>query len=142
MFAWGSAIFRIDLWSANHLTGFALMTAATASAAAGFGLVLATLLQEPSTTERLCRDFRMVLSALGGSMVPRFVMPSFLDTTAMFTFNGWALDGYLKVFWYDDPAHTLLQSVVRLLPQLAMLSACAVIFLLIARLLARRWEAV
>jgi ABC-2 type transport system permease protein len=84
----------------------------------------------------------MVMSALGGSMVPRFVMPSFLDTTAKFTFNGWALDGYLKVFWYDDPSATLLQSVADLLPQLAALAASTAVFLLVARLLARRWEVV
>ena len=75
-------------------------------------------------------------------MVPRFVMPSFLDTTSKFTFNGWALDGYLKVFWYDDPTESIVQLTQRLAPQLAMLLVTTVVFLAVARLLARRWEVI
>jgi len=84
----------------------------------------------------------MIMSALGGSMVPRFIMPKFMETTALFTFNGWALDGFLKVFWYGDPRATVWQSLVSLLPQLAMLIAMTGVFLTIARILARRWESV
>jgi ABC-2 type transport system permease protein len=142
MFVWGAVVFHVDLWSARHFAGFVAMTAATASAAAGFGLVLATCCKSQAQLNGFATILVMVMSALGGSMVPRFVMPSFLDTTSKFTFNGWALDGYLKVFWYDDPKATLLQSVADLLPQLAALAAATVFFLLIARLLARRWEVV
>jgi ABC-2 type transport system permease protein len=142
MFVWGAVIFRIDLWSVHHLLGFGVMTVATASAAAGFGLVLAACCKSQAQLNGFATILVMVMSALGGSMVPRFVMPSFLDTTAMFTFNGWALDGYLKVFWYDDPNATLVRSVVDLLPQLGALTASTVVFLLVARLLARRWEVV
>ena len=81
-------------------------------------------------------------SALGGSMAPRFIMPKFMETTALFTFNGWALDGFLKVFWYGDRAATIAQMLTSLVPQLAMLSALAAVFLVAARTLARRWEAV
>jgi ABC-2 type transport system permease protein len=142
MFVWGAVIFHIDLWSVRHLAGFAVMTVTTALAAAGFGLVLATCCRSHAQLNGFATILVMVMSALGGSMVPRFVMPSFLDTTAKFTFNGWALDGYLKVFWYDDPNATLLQSLADLLPQLGALAASTVVFLLIARLLARRWEVV
>ncbi len=54
-------------------------------------------------------------------MMPRFVMPDFMDTLALFTFNGWALDGFLKVFWYDDPAAGIARSLLSLAPQLAVL---------------------
>ena len=84
----------------------------------------------------------LVMSALGGSMVPRFIMPDFMKTTSLFTFNGWALDGYLKVFWYDDPQATFGQFVVSLLPQLAVLAAMAAVLFLAARMLARRWESI
>ena len=141
MFVWGAVIFGIDLWTANHLTGFLLMTVGTAAAAA-FGLVLASLCRSPAQLNGFGTIIVLIMSALGGSMVPRFVMPSFLDTTAKFTFNGWALDGYLKVFWYDDPTDTMLQTAQRLLPELAMLVATTLVFLTIARLLSRRWEVI
>ena len=49
------------------------------------------------------------------------------------TFNAWALDGYVKVFWRDAP-------VVELFPQLGVLLAWAAALAVGARLLARRWE--
>ena len=75
-------------------------------------------------------------------MVPRFVMPDFMGTTALFTFNGWALDGYLAVFWFDDPEASLPRSLAALGPQLAAMTAMTVVFLLVARWFARRWERV
>ena len=62
-------------------------------------------------------------------MMPRFVMPDFMDTVALFTLNGWALDGFLKVFWYDDPAAGIARSLLALAPQLVVLSLLAVVFL-------------
>ena len=41
MFLWGAFAFHLDLL--GHLPGFVVMTVFTAAAAAGFGLVLATL---------------------------------------------------------------------------------------------------
>jgi ABC-2 type transport system permease protein len=50
------------------------------------------------------------------------------------TFNGWALDGYNKVFWRELGAASLW-------PQVLVLAAMTAAFLVIARGLARRWEA-
>jgi ABC-2 type transport system permease protein len=142
MFVWGAFVFGLDLFTANHLVGFLAMTLVTAAAASGFGLVLASACRSRAQLGGISTIVILIMSALGGSMVPRFVMPAFMNTTALFTFNGWALDGYLKVFWYDDPAASLGQAVVSLLPQLLVLSALAIAFLLVARLIARRWETV
>ena len=43
------------------------------------------------------------MSALGGSMFPRFLMSENMQKVGLLTFNAWALDGYLKVFWRDAP---------------------------------------
>ena len=75
-------------------------------------------------------------------MVPRFVMPEFMNTTALFTFNGWALDGFMKVFWHDDPAASVAASLGSILPELGALAGMTAMFLVLARVFARRWEAV
>ena len=41
----------------------------------------------------------LTMSALGGSMFPRFLMSETMQKFGLLTFNAWALDGYLKVFW-------------------------------------------
>lgn len=53
----------------------------------------------------------------------------------LLTFNGWALDGYVKVFRRGAP-------VRELWPQLLVLALLTLAFLGAARLLARRWETV
>ena len=39
------------------------------------------------------------MSALGGSMVPRYLMNESLQHAGLLTFNAWAIDGYDKIFW-------------------------------------------
>jgi len=142
MFMWGAFVFGLELFTPKHLAGFVCMSLVTAAAAAAFGLMLATIARSRAQLNGISTVVILVMSALGGSMVPRFVMPEFMNTTALFTFNGWALDGYLKVFWYGDPAATLLQSLHSLAPQLGVLGGMAIVFFAIARALARRWEAI
>lgn len=140
MFTFAALTFGLDLFAFRTLTGFVVMTGVTAAAASAFGIVLATICRSRAQLSALSTIVILVMSALGGSMVPRFIMPDFMETTSLFTFNGWALDGYLKVFWYADPQATFGQFLFSLLPQLAVLSAMAVFFFLAARALARRWE--
>jgi ABC-2 type transport system permease protein len=141
MFLWGTAFFGLDLWTANHLVGFAVMAVFTAAAAAAFGIGLATLCTTRAQLGAISTIVILIMSALGGSMVPRFVMPSFMNTTALFTFNGWALDGFLDVFWFDDPAAGVGTTLVSILPEIAVLALMTLAFLGLARLFARRWEA-
>lgn len=131
MFVWGQAVFGVDL--RGHFDGFAMMTLVTASAAAAFGLLLATLCKTRGQLNALAVIVVLTMSALGGSMVPRYVMSPELRQAGLWTFNAWALDGYDKVFWRDLPA-------AELSPQLGVLAACGFGFLVVARLMAMRWE--
>lgn len=140
MFVWAEVVFGVDLWSPRHLLGFAVMTVVTAGAASAFGIVLAGLCKSRAQLGGISTIVILIMSALGGSMVPRFIMPEFMSTTALFTFNGWALDGYLKIFWYEDPDASFSGAMIYILPQVGMLIAMGIGFLGVARLLARRWE--
>jgi len=131
MFTWGALVFGLDLLS--HLPGFAIMTAATAAAAAAFGLLLATATRTRQQLSGFSTIVILVMSALGGSMFPRFLMTETMQKMGLVTFNAWALDGYLKVFWREAP-------LVELWPQLAVLLSLTIAFFGVARLLARRWE--
>ena len=73
------------------------------------------------------------MSALGGSMVPRYVMSETMQQVGKVTFNAWALDGYIKVFWRSLP-------VSDLIPEVSVLLVVALGLFVCARLLARRWE--
>ncbi len=140
MFVWAAVVFGLDLWTPTHMIAFGIMTIATAGAAAAFGIVLAALCTTRAQLGGISTIVILIMSALGGSMVPRFIMPDFMNTTALFTFNGWALDGYLKIFWYEEPGASVAQALFGLWPQVCMLIAMTCVFLAIARTLAKRWQ--
>jgi ABC-type multidrug transport system permease subunit len=131
MFLWGRVAFGLPLFS--HIPGFVVMTVVTAAAAAALGLVLASLARTRAQLSGFSTILILTMSALGGSMFPRFLMSETMQKMGLLTFNGWALDGYLKVFWRNA-------AVWELWPQVLVLSALGATFLGIARLLGRRWE--
>lgn len=131
MFIWGAIIFEIDLL--GHLDGFLMMSLVTSGAAAAFGLFLATLCKTRGQLNGLSVILILTMSALGGSMVPRYVMSQGMRDLGQWTFNAWALDGYDKVFWRNMPVEALSA-------ELAVLMGAGVAFLLVARALAVRWE--
>ena len=132
MFLWGDLVFGLPLFS--HLPGFFLMTIVTAGAGAALALVLATLAKSRAQLSGFSTILILTMSALGGSMFPRFLMTETMQKVGLLTFNAWALDGYLKVFWRDAP-------LWQLWPQVAVLLGLTAVFLAGARLFARRWEA-
>jgi ABC-2 type transport system permease protein len=131
MFVWAWAFFGLDLWSPRHLAGFVLMTAVSAAAAAAFGLLLASLCRSRVQLNGVSAVVILVMSALGGSMFPRYLMPEGLKKLGLLTFNAWALDGYQKVFWYET-------GLADLKPQVLVLIAVTVLFLAICRILTSR----
>jgi ABC-2 type transport system permease protein len=131
MFLWGAIAFHLPL--ATHPAGFLVVTAVTASAAAAFGLLLATLSRSRQQLAGISTIVILTMSAIGGSMFPRFLMSETMQKVGLVTFNAWALDGYLKVFWREAPLRALW-------PQVTVLLALAAVFFATARLVARRWE--
>src|SRR4029078_11999114 len=103
-------------------------------AAAAFGIMLGTLCRTRGQLAGVSTTVILMMSAIGGAMVPRLAMSDSLQTVGLFTFNAWALDGYQKVFWRDAP-------VWELWPQLLVLGLIAATFLWLARLFARRRDA-
>ena len=133
MFLWGWAVFGLDLWS--HIPGFVIMTAFSAAAGAAVGLLFATASRTRAQLSGMSTIVILTMSALGGSMFPRFLMSETMQKMGLVTFNAWALDGYLKVFWREAP-------ITALWPQVAVLTGITVVLLAVARVFARKWESV
>jgi ABC-type multidrug transport system permease subunit len=41
----------------------------------------------------------LVMSCLGGSMIPSFAMPAFMQKISVFTVNYWGIQGFYDIFW-------------------------------------------
>jgi ABC-2 type transport system permease protein len=133
MFVWGALVFGLPLMS--HLAGFAIMTAATALTCAAFGLLLASATRTRAQLSAVSTLAVLTISALGGSMFPRFLMSEKLQKASLVLFNSWALDGFINVFWRGAPLSSLVAPV-------GVLIAWAVVFFFAARQLTRRWESI
>jgi ABC-2 type transport system permease protein len=131
MFLWGAAVFHLDLFT--HVPGFLAMAVATSLACASFGMLLASVSHTRAQQGPIATLIILSMSAIGGSMFPRFLMPETMKKVGLLTFNAWAIDGFTKVFWRDEP-------VWRLGPQVGVLAGSAAVLFLLARRFARRWE--
>jgi ABC-2 type transport system permease protein len=133
MFVWGWAVFKLDLWT--HIPGFLVMGVITSVTVAAFGLFLASLCRTRAQLGAFSYLIILAMSSVGGSMFPRYLMPMGMQKAGLLTINAWAIEGFTKVFWRDE-------RIIQLWPQVLVLSGAAAAFLVIARLAARRWEAI
>jgi ABC-2 type transport system permease protein len=131
MFIWAWLVFKLDF--IPHLAGFTVMGLSTAFAVAAFGMLLASTCRTRAQLGPLSTLIILIMSSVGGSMFPRFLMPAAMQKAGLLTINAWAIDGFTKVFWRDEPVSHLWQQVL-------VLVAVGCVLFIVARKLARRWE--
>jgi ABC-2 type transport system permease protein len=131
MFLWAALVFHLDFFS--HIPGFMVMTAITSFAVASFGMLLASVARTRGQLGAFSTLIILTMSALGGSMFPKFIMSDTMIKVGYFTFNSWAIEGYQKIFWRDEPIRSLG-------PEAAVLVTAGVVLFLLARWFARKWE--
>ncbi|MGB9029289.1 MAG: ABC transporter permease [Acidobacteriaceae bacterium] len=131
MFLWAALVFHLDFFT--HIPGFLVMTAITSFAVASFGMLLASLARTRGQLAAFSTLIILTMSALGGSMFPKFLMSDAMLKVGYFTFNSWAISGYQKIFWRDEPISSLG-------PEIAVLVGAGLVLFVLARWFARKWE--
>lgn len=99
----------------GHFGAWLVVSVAASVSAAGLAMLLATACRTRRQAQTVANTVILVLSALGGSMVPRFLMPTLLKDLGWLTPNTWALEAYSGVFWRGDPLWAVLLPVTLLL---------------------------
>jgi ABC-type multidrug transport system permease subunit len=94
LYAW--LVFGLDIL--HHLPSIALMIFATAFACSGFGVLLASFAKSRKQVQSLSTLIVLVMSAIGGSMVPIFIMPAFMQKIAVASVNYWGIQGFYDIF--------------------------------------------
>ncbi len=122
-------VYDVDL--PGHLGAWLVISLAAAIACAGLAMLLATACATRRQAQTVANTVILVLSALGGSMVPRFLMPDVLKDLGWLTPNTWALEAYSGVFWRGE-------SLLEVLLPVSLLVAAGISGWLAARVLAHR----
>ena len=104
-------------WGA-HPEGLILISVCASITANALGLLLASLGKTAEQVGGLSTLLVVTLAAIGGVMVPRFVMPDFMQTLGLISPHAWALDGYQDILVRG-------YGVVEILPECAVLLAMA-----------------
>lgn len=114
----------------QHLGLWLPTTLAAAVCSAGLALGLVSLCRTREQAQMLSTFAILVLAAIGGSMVPRFLMPAWLQAAGWFTPHAWVIDAYQGVLWRDA-------TLTQVYKAWAVLTAAGLAGLALAQTLAR-----
>lgn len=81
-----------------HLPSLLLMILVTAYACSSFGIVLASFAKTRQQVQGYSTIIILVMSAIGGSMIPVFAMPEIMQKIAVVSVNYWGIQGFYDIF--------------------------------------------
>jgi ABC-2 type transport system permease protein len=126
-------VWGLPLLGADRLTlgdapeAIVLLGLSTSLAAIGFSLLIATISETTEQATTLSATIVLTLAALGGIMVPKFVMPAWMQQLADLTPFSWGLEGFLDLFIRGGGIRDVLREAGQLL---AFAAACFIVALL------------
>jgi ABC-type Na+ efflux pump permease subunit len=108
LFAW--LVFNMDL--SVNIPGLILMIVATSFAVSSLGIFLAAIAKTRQQAQNLSTIIILVMSAIGGSMIPLFIMPAVLQKIALLSVNYWGIQGFYDLFWRVLPLKEILPKIL------------------------------
>ncbi|HHQ14603.1 MAG TPA: ABC transporter permease, partial [Chromatiales bacterium] len=121
-------LYGLDL--PGHFLPWLVVTVVSSCTAAGLAMLLATACRTRRQAQTIANTVILVMSALGGSMVPRIFMPEALQKIGWLTPNTWALEAYSGIFWRGE-------SLAGIMLPLGALAATALLSWVLANWIAR-----
>lgn len=97
LFLYAYFVFKLNV--PEKILPLLLMIIVTAFACSSFGVLLASIAKTKSQVQGISTLIVITMSAIGGSMIPTFVMPTFMQTMSHFTVNYWGIQGFYDIFW-------------------------------------------
>jgi len=92
----------------------ALMGASVSVAALGLALLVSTLARTSEQATLMSGLGNIVLAAMGGVMIPRFLMPDAMQTLAGFSPMAWGLDGFLQLLLHGGGVADMIREAAKL----------------------------
>lgn len=113
MFLYAWLILNMDL--RVNIPSLILMIIATAFAVSSLGIFLAAVAKTRQQAQNLSTIIILIMSAIGGSMIPLFLMPTILQKIALLTLNYWGIQGFYDIFWRALPFEEILPKIIILI---------------------------
>jgi ABC-2 type transport system permease protein len=113
MFVFSWLILKMDM--RVNIPGLILMIISTSFAVSSLGIFLAAVAKTRQQAQNLSTITILVMSAIGGSMIPLFIMPLVLQKIALFSVNYWGIQGFYDIFWRALPLEEILPKIIILM---------------------------
>lgn len=97
------------------IPGLILLIISTSFAVSSLGIFMAAIAKTRQQAQNLSTIIILVMSAIGGSMIPLFIMPSILQKIALLSVNYWGIQGFYDLFWRGLPFEEILSKILVLL---------------------------
>lgn len=81
----------------DHILPLFVISIFVAATCAAIALLVSTIAKNTIQMNSLATFLVLLFSAIGGSMIPRFMMPDWLQNLGNFTPNAWAIEAYYSV---------------------------------------------
>ncbi len=97
-------VFVVPLLGGDALTmgdsysGLLLITTAVSFSSISLALLVASIAKTTEHATTIGGVFNIILAAIGGIMIPKFVMPHFMQTLSVVSPMSWGLEGFLDIF--------------------------------------------
>ena len=85
----------------SHFGAWAATTIFASVCASGLALGIVSLCRTRDQAQMISTFLILILAAVGGSMVPRFLMPPLLQQIGLLTPHAWVIEAYQSVLWRD-----------------------------------------
>ncbi|MHC1733199.1 MAG: ABC transporter permease [Bacteroidales bacterium] len=108
LFAW--LVLNMDM--NVSISGLILMIFSTSFAVSSMGIFLAAIAKTRQQAQNLSTIIILVMSAIGGSMIPMFIMPAILQKMALVSVNYWGIQGFYDLFWRVLPLEEILPKIL------------------------------
>lgn len=118
-FAW--LVFGVKIWQMT--AGLFVLSLATCLATTGFGMLMGAYCRTAEQLDAIGTVIILAMSAVGGSMVPRWIMPEWMLPYGKLTINGWAYDGFIALVRNEGLLGILNESAVLV----GIAAACAIL---------------
>ena len=99
----------------DSLGGLALIAASVSFSAISVALLIASLARTTEQATTIGGVLNIIFGALGGIMVPKFVMPGFMQEIAHLSPMSWGLEGFLDIFLRNGNVSDVLPESLSLL---------------------------
>ncbi|MDY8136026.1 ABC transporter permease [Aquimarina sp. 2201CG5-10] len=127
VFAWlafGLPIF-MDIFS------LILLIVCISFAVSSFGVLLVSTVKTRQQLQGMSTIIIILMSGIGGSMIPISMMPAFMQNLAVVSVNYWGIEGFFDIFWRQLPLLTIL-------PKMGILLAIGLGMTLVSTILFKR----